>query len=157
MGDCLSQCSPGAPRPRSRGPGAGSRVTSGSTAGNEVCLPITYTMHGWAIFLPDLFVYDDRSYSSHKDTFIPRWMLNIWGGGVGGTKTGNVLCLHNADITCLSTLKNKNLLLPHKELWTRLERYQKLLPAVYIWFTQVFHLHGILFLSEHECFDTVPL
>lgn len=39
--DCMRQCSPGIPRPQPRGAGDSSWATTGSTAGTEVCMPIT--------------------------------------------------------------------------------------------------------------------
>ena len=50
MGNCLRQCSPGAPGPWPRGAGASSQSIAGSTVGStastEVCMPITQCTGG---------------------------------------------------------------------------------------------------------------
>lgn len=61
VGDCLSQCSLGAPRLSLGGAGASSWATLGSTARTEVCMPIICNMSGWDSSWVLVYGADDRT------------------------------------------------------------------------------------------------
>lgn len=71
----------------------------------------------WTKLLPGPLIYDTRSHSSHKGTFVHEWMPNYycWGGVRGmGTQMRNLLLSHVAEAT-----ENPNVEVPpqgHKEV-----------------------------------------